>query len=216
MKKIVSLVLSLMLCMTFALAEEEVSEAVPSKTTKDLTVMEVVGDNIPADSGFFIAEITDDQAEEYQEVLNICHAEIAKLTELQNEAADIETYFGEVTTADGSSVSLKEMLGLDESAEIHVSEFMPIVAGHFDVSYGDVTANLVFATPFAEGQKVLVMIGIVTVLEDGTTQIEWTVYEGVGIAADNIESAGCIQVTFDPEIVEKMQDDTAVMAIVSE
>ena len=210
MKKIVCLVLALMLCMTFALAEE-----VSSKTTKDLTVMTVTGENIPADSGFFIADIQAEESEEYQAVLDICNAEIEKLAALQTSEEAIESYFGEISNAEGNSVSLKEMLGLAEGETVHVSEFLPIVAGNYDVSYGSVTANLVFATPYAEGEKVAVLIGIVTTLEDGTTQIVWTVYEGVGVAADNVESAGCIQVDFDAEIIEQIQNGTAVMAIAS-
>ena len=52
--------------------------------------------------------------------------------------------------------------------------------------------------------------------EDGTTSIVWKAFEGVGIATDDVEAAGSIQVELDAETIAAVQNGTAFIAVVSE
>ena len=74
-----------------------------------------------------------------------------------------------------------------------------------------------FSTPYEKDEKVLVMIGIVTVLENGTQDVAWQVFEGIGLGAveSQEESVGSIQVELTPEIVMAIQNEIALLAIVS-
>lgn len=198
MKKFTCVLMALVLCLTsvFALAE-----FTPSKTTEDLTQIEATAENLPEGASFTVRVIAADE-EAYQEQVAACEAELVKLA----AADDIETYFGE-------EVDLKSMLNTDT---LNVYEFAPFTAEGFDVSYGNVTAQMLFSTPYEVGQKVVVMIGILVENEDGTTSIVWKAFEGVGIATDNVEAAGSIQVELDAETIAAVQEGTAFIAIVSD
>ena len=89
-------------------------------------------------------------------------------------------------------------------------------AAGYDASYGNVTAKMLFSTPYKAGQKVVVMIGILVENEDGTTTIVWTPFEGIGIETDDLVAVGSIQVELDPDTVLAVQNGTAFIAIVSE
>lgn len=197
MKKFTCALLVLMLCLSSVAA---LAEFVPSKTTEDLTRIEATAENLPEGASFAVYVISADE-EAYQEQVAACEAELAKLA----SAESIETYFGE-------DIDLKSMLNTDT---LNVYEFAPIAADGFDVSYGSVTAQMLFSTPYEEGQKVVVMIGILTENEDGTSSIVWKAFEGVGIATDSVETAGSIQVELDAETVDAIQNGTAFIAIVS-
>ena len=80
------------------------------------------------------------------------------------------------------------------------------------MEYGAVTATMVFSTPYEEGQQVAVLVGIVTENADGTQSVAWQVFDGVGTSV--AEGSG-IEVTFTPEILEQVQNGTALMAVVS-
>lgn len=205
MKKIACIVLALLLCLSMA----AMAESVPSRTTTDLTTVTVAAENMPADANFTLTPITEvdpaNMTPEMQVRVEACNAEIAKL----NESGNAVEYFGEVTDANGNAVSLTELLGTDE---VNVYEFFPLSAEGFEVEYGAVTATMVFSTPYEEGQQVAVLVGIVTENADGTQSVAWQVFDGVGTSA--AEGSG-IKVTFTPEILEQVQNGTALMAIVS-
>lgn len=205
MKKIACIVLALLLCLSMA----AMAESVPSRTTTDLTTITVAAENMPADANFTLTPITEvdpaNMTPEMQVRVEACNAEIAKL----NESGNAVEYFGEVTDANGNAVSLTELLGTDE---VNVYEFFPLSAEGFEVEYGAVTATMVFSTPYEEGQQVAVLVGIVTENADGTQSVAWQVFDGVGTSV--AEGSG-IEVTFTPEILEQVQNGTALMAVVS-
>lgn len=213
MKKLVCLVLALAMCACAA----ALAESVPSKTVSDLTRFEVVAENQPDDANIYLLPVTEatvgEQMPEYQERVEACEKEIEKLAGCES----VESYFGEVTDAEGNVVDLKALLGVEEDAVLNVFEFCPAIAGGFQEDCGNVTANMLFSTPYEEGEKVLVLIGLVTVLEDGTQEIVWQVFEGVGLGAVTAENEtyGGIQVELTPEIVTAIQEGTALMAVVS-
>lgn len=205
MKKIVCLLIALVLCLSCV----ALAESVPSKTTGDLTKVEVVAENMPVDAGFSIRPIAADDVEHQKEV-EFCQKEIATLA----ESASVVEYFGEVKNAAGEVVDITAML---ESETLNVHEFAPFVASNYEESYGKVTAKMVFATPYAKDEKVVVLIGLVTVDENGNQHVEWIAYDGMGIELEGIavEEQGCIQVELDPEIVKAIQDGSAILAVVS-
>ena len=204
MKKIACIVLTLLCLSAVAMAE-----SVPSRTTTDLTTVTVTAENMPADATFAIIPITqvdpEEMTPEMQVLVDACNTEISKL----NEGGSVVDYFGEVTNADGEVVSLTEML---DAETINVYEFFPVTVVNFNVAYGEATATMVFSTPYEEGQIVAVLIGIVTEGPDGTQSVAWQVFEGVCTSAE--EGSG-VRVTFTPEILEQIQNGTALMAVVS-
>ena len=198
MKKFACMLLALLLCLTSVAA---LAEYTPSKKAADLTKVEVTAENLPADSGFFIRIVNEDETE-YQKQLSICEAEVAKLA-----ASDsIEAYFG-------ADVDLKAIVAADQ---LNVFEFKPIIADGYDAAYGKVTAQMLFSTPYEVGEKVAVLIGLVNENADGTITVDWNAFEGVGIAADQVEAAGSIQVELDAETVLAIQNGIALLAVVSD
>ncbi len=203
MKKLVSVLVALMLCLT-AVA---MAESVPSKTTDDMTVIDASAENMPADSNFAISAQLTQETEEAKEHRAACQTEIDKL----KNSASVAEYFGEVKNAAGEVVSLSDVLGTDT---LNVFEFVPLTVENYKEEYGKVSANMIFATPYTPGDKVLVMIGLVTVAEDGTQSVEWTMFEGT--ALDNGDNTfGCINVELDPATMMTIQNNTAVMSVVS-
>lgn len=198
MKKIVSILVALVLCLSTA----AFAEAVPSKTTGDLVQFEVETDNLPEDSGFFIQPVAENEEAEQQKA-EACQNEITKLA----QSEDVEAYFGEVKNAAGEVVDMKELLGSDT---LNVYEFCALVSGSYQESYGSVSVKMQFSTPYEKDEKVIIMIGLVTVNQDGTQSVEWTAYEGIGV-----DEQGCILVELDPEIILAIQNGTALLAIVS-
>lgn len=195
MKKLTCLLLALALCLSVALAE-----TIPSKTTSDMTaVKDVVVENLPADSGFAITIV------EEEEIVAVANTEVAKLVEAA-ATADVTTYFGEIKDAQGNAVSLTEVLGTET---VNVFEFLPIEVKEYEESYGNAKVTLSFSTPYAKDEQVIVMLGLVTVNEDGTQSVEWTAYQAM------VVEEGAIQVEFDPQTLKSIQEGTALIAILS-
>lgn len=209
MKKIVCLVLAALLCLSMAALAEE---AVPSKNTSDMVSVEIdpaLNPNLPADSGFVAFPVLEEdatQAEEYAESIALCQEEIAKLMAAAGgtDASGVEAYFGTVRDSEGNEVALSEAL---QAQMLDVFEFMPLVVQNYGGAYGDVTLTIQFKTPYEEGEPVLVLIGIQNA---GTEAMEWTAFEGAGAG-----EAGAVQVTFTPEILTAIQENVALLAVVS-
>lgn len=201
MKKITCFALALLLCLcsaAVALATGSPSIGGPSKTIGDLVGCKVEGENIPADSGFALtpAASTDEESVAFY------NEEYAKLQ--ASESA--EAYFGdEIKTSDGTTTTLRDLLGVDANAGLSVDEFTSIEAVNYEESYGEVTATLEFPTTYEEGEKVVVMVGIRNV--EGT--VVWTAFVGEG------QADGTIKTTFDPATVKAIQENKALLAIVS-
>ena len=209
MKKIVCLVLAALLCLSMAALAEE---AVPSKNTSDMVSVEIdpaLNPNLPADSGFVTFPVLEEdatQAEEYAESIALCQEEIVRLMAAAGgtDASGVEAYFGTVRDSEGNEVALSEAL---QAQMLDVFEFMPLVVQNCDEAYGDVTLTIQFKTPYEEGEPVLVLIGIQNA---GTEAMEWTAFEGAGAG-----EAGAVQVTFTPEILTAIQENVALLAVVS-
>lgn len=193
MKKFACLLFALVLCVTSIVT---LAESVPSKTTADLTSVDVAAENLPEKSAFSVLLVTDDETE-YQKLLDIKNAEVTKLT----AAERVEAYFGE-------GIDLKAIVGAEQ---LNVNEFMPIVISGYEEAYGKVTLTMLFSTPYEAGEKVAVMIGLVT-----ENTITWKAFEGVGVAGVQVEAAGSIQVELDAETILAIQNGTALLAIVSD
>ena len=146
------------------------------------------------------------QAEEYAESIALCQEEIAKLMAAAGgtDASGVEAYFGTVRDSEGNEVALSEAL---QAQMLDVFEFMPLVVQNYGGAYGDVTLTIQFKTPYEEGEPVLVLIGIQNA---GTEAMEWTAFEGAGAG-----EAGAVQVTFTPEILTAIQENVALLAVVS-
>lgn len=210
MKKIVCLTLALLLCLSAVALAEEV---VPSKNTSDMVVVEVdpaLNTNVPADSGFVVIPVLEEdeaQAVEYADNIALCREEIVKLMESAaggTDASGVEAYFGEVRDSEGNVVVLSEALS---APALNVYEFMPLVAANYDEAYGNVTLTFQFKTPYAQDEPVLVLIGL---RNAETGEMEWTVFEGIGVGEE-----GAVQVEFTPEILKAIQEDNALLAVVS-
>lgn len=214
MKKLVCFVLAFMLCLSTA----AMAESVPSKTTSDLTRFDVVAENQPNDPGIYLLPVNEvtvgERLPDYQERIDICQVEIEKLSGSET----VESYFADATDSEGNPVDMKALLGVDEDAMLNVFEFCPAIAGGFREDCGKVTATLLFSTPYEKDEKVLVLIGIVTILEDGTQNVAWQVFEGIGLGAveGQEEIYGSIRVELTPEIVAAIQNELALLAVVSE
>lgn len=213
MKKLVCLMLAVLMLFAAAAAEDVVG----SKNTGDMTIVEVESEVIPEDSDFslvidtllpVVKPETDAVAEgetaveavEPTQAQVICAAEIEKLAQSET----VETYFGEVKDVQGNVIVLTEAL---EAETVNVYEFAPVVVYAYEESYGDVSAKMQFSTPYAADEKVLVLVGLVSV---ETGEIEWTAFEGVGVGEE-----GAIKVTFTAEILKAIQNGTALLAVVS-
>lgn len=213
MKKLVCLVLVLAMCASIA----AMAESVPSKTVADLTRFEVTAENQPGDENIYLLPVNEvtmgEMQPESQELIDICQKEIEKLSASET----VESYFGEVTDAEGNVVDLRMLLDAQADETLNVFEFCPIIAGGFRKDCGKVTATMLFSTPYEEGEKVLVLIGLVTVLEDNTQEVVWQAFEGVGIGVHETEEEtyGGIRVELTQEIVVAIQESMALMAIVS-
>lgn len=213
MKKILALVLTFALSISAA----AVAQAAPSKTISDLTRFEVTAENQPGDPNIFLLPLNEaavgEKMPEYQKHMDICQAEIEKLAGSES----VERYFGNVTDSEAEPADLRALLGADENAALNVFEFCPAIAGGFREECGKVTASMLFSTPYEEGEKVLVLIGIVTVLEDGAYRVDWQAFEGIGQKAveKQEETYGCVRVELTPEIVLAIQDGIALLAVVS-
>ena len=142
---------------------------------------------------------TNETLPEYEEAVATCEKEIEKLA----EGGNVAEYFGEVTDAEGNAVDLKEKLGVDTDDLLNVFEFCPMVASGFEEGCGAVTVNMQFATAYEEGQKVLVLIGLIS-----EESIAWKAFDGESVN-------GGVQVELPEEIIMQIQNGKALMAVVS-
>ena len=212
MKKVVAILLALILCLSAAALA-----ATPSKTNSDLTRFDVIAENQPGDKGIYLLPVNEvtvgETLPDYQDRIDICEVEIAKLAASET----VEDYFEGATDAEGNEVDLREMLGAKEDVKLNVFEFCPAIAGGFQEDCGKVTATMLFSTPYEKDQPVALMIGLVTIHEDGTQEVVWQAFEGVGLGEIEGDEGtyGAIRVELTQEIVNAIQDEIALVAVVS-
>lgn len=203
MKKVLSLVVVLMLCLAMT------AFAVPSKTTGALISIEVDAENLPEGSSFFIKAVPEEEMTDEQK--DIVAKEIEKLA----KAEKVEDYFGEPTDEEDKPVVLRELLDAvpaegEEEAPLQVNEFCAVIAGNYEEDFGKVKATMLFATPYEKDATVATMVGFVTVNEDGTQDVAWTALEG-----KVIDELGHVETEFAPKTVLDIQEKGAVLAIVN-
>ena len=91
-----------------------------------------------------------------------------------------------------------------EGEEKTVAMLLPLVAADYEEGMGDVAVSGNFATPYTQGEKVAVLIGIVE-----NNQVAWTVYEGIG------QADGSVKFVVDAATALKIQNGTALVAVCS-
>lgn len=193
MKKCVALFLSLM-CILSLLAIPAMAAA-PSSTTGGMNQAAA-----PEDTDTVISINADEASEEKKAAQK---SEVEKLAAAESPVA----YFATVKDKDGKEVSLTEMLGAED---VKVNELQPITIADYKKESGDLTVTLTFATAYAKDEAVVIMIGFVT--ENG---VEWIALEGIGTDSTAVEQAGGISVTIPAEIAERIQNEVALVAVVS-
>lgn len=214
MKKLACLILALALC----ISSSAMADTIPSKTTADLTKFDVVVENQPQPGEphpylLPVNELTFSHGLPHHErQLEILRLEIAKLSRM-----GIDSYFATATDSNGRLVDLRTMLGLEAGAALNVFEFCEVVAGGFEEDCGMVTATMLFPTPYEKGEKVDVLIGIVTLLGDDAYTVDWQAFKGVGMDFVTMqeETHGSIRSVFTPEIVWAIENGIALLAVVS-
>ena len=277
MKKIICIILVLMLVCASALAETAASATdvlkVSSRTLEDLLNKHRgtwVSGNFPEGSGFFIKVLDEEMMledlEAYQVIKNVWETELLKLTEMLADGSEVDEFFIPLMDPEGEIVTLEELLAklignVEEEFQWtgkFVYEFWPIIAGGYQIEYGEVTTDILFPTPYEKDQKVLVLIGIVDVHDDYAEEeteesaeepqiveantednfyeqalqaysemyskwydqdVDWVAFEGIGVeryVEGFEEPIVCIQVTFTPEMVQIIQNEDTLVAVISD
>lgn len=192
MKKIIAIALTLVfLCGAIpVLADTEI--ITPSKTTGDLTTLEVTVENPIEGKPVTAVPVNSQNAAQYKAQADAAEAEIAKAF----AAGTVEKYFGEETTN-----AIKGVLG--DAEKINMDEFFAFVLNGYEEAMGKATFTAKMPTPYA-GKEVAVLIGLV---EDG--QVNWTTIKGIG------QEDGSVQFTVEPELAQKIQQGVALMTVCS-
>ena len=181
---------------------DENAEFNPSRALPDMTKIMTGVDK------FYLYNITDAslvKTGNYGAISARCKSELGKLS-----SSNVLTYFGEIKDASGSAAKLGDFV---ESNDPKVFEFCPVVAEGYKDEYKNVTASLLFPTPYEVGERVAVMVGLIK-----GDAIEWTVFEGIGAQRENpnVENIGGIEAVFTPEVIKSIEaDNGALLAIVS-
>lgn len=148
--------------------------------------------------------------EEYERLMSEVEIELEKMA----EAASITDYFGDVyVSSTGEQMPLIELF---DGKQPDVNEFEPVVAGGFDLSYGEVTADLIFPTPYELDEQVAVLIGVIFVDDNEEQHMTWVAHKGVGVKIPELSDTDGIEVTFRPEMVDMMQSRDTIVAVASE
>ena len=191
MKKFMCVLLTMALALTAVTA----FAATPSKTTANTT--RVVRNS--AEGQGVLVFVTEDA----EEVL----AEIAKVFTAVNTdgMAPIE-YFPEDVQA---AVAALLPEGFDLKT-LELNEFVTVDQSGYTDALGDVTAYFEFATPYAVGQKLVMLLGFYSGEKDAQDnyEVEW-----VALAAE-VQEDGLVAVTIPAECMVKMQTSKAVAAAV--
>ena len=112
-------------------------------------------------------------------------------------AEDKAAYFGEE-----AAEQIKEIIG---DGEVKVNELVVIKAVNYDQEMGSRKIRFSFATPYAAGSKVAILIAIGT----DPDNLVWQVIEG------EAGEDGSVTVDLDPAILEAIQNSGAMMAVAS-
>ncbi len=196
---ITSFLLTFLLCMTAASAE-----TIPSVTIGDLTQIEFDVEN-PQDVGFYLRIVAESEVE-YAAHWDACRIEIANIS----AAESLQGYFKNARDAQGTPFDAAAFL---DAQNLYCHEFTPVIAGNYTDELGLVTARFLFPTPYEKGEQVVVMIGLVSVDEEGGQAVQWIAHPGTAVEA--ADQSIRIEVVFEPETVMGIQEGIALLAILS-
>ncbi len=193
----VCIVLAGMLAAGISVAE---GAAVPSKMTEDLAhVLEVLGtDGSKLPEGFLLSPV-----KETQETLSVFESIYDHAV---RQELPLITYFDPAVQSE-TALLLPEAFNLDQ---LVMYEFTPITAFNYEEGFGDIIADFQFATPYADGQAAVALVGIVEKTE-GTDMpvIKWTALPA------KVEN-GLVKITFPKTMVSIIEERGALLLILSE
>lgn len=185
MKKLLLITLALLLVATSALAA-----ATPSITKQDMfKVVMTTPDGKPLPATLSIT--LDPESETALAVLE----SIKKLAQGQPSLAD--AVFGEQADA------IKEALKTDKLEKVKLHELASLIISGYTEDMGSIQSSFAFPTQFVPDQPLVGMLGMV----DGEA-IAWEALPGMSNAA------GGVVLTLSPEVMLKVQDGNAVLAII--
>lgn len=193
MKRITCLAIALLLVLT-----SSAFAGAPSRTTGGMTNVTVA---TPAQANVNITPVDPSEAA-YEQLLALSAAELAKL-----QAVGAAAYFGDV-------VNFEELLG---TATPNVHEFIPLKMEGLNNLSDPLTLRVEFATPYEKGEKLVVMLGLVSFPESGEPSIEWTAHKGVSLGqVDGVEEgSSVVEVEVDAATLKAIQNGMTVLAVVS-
>lgn len=173
---------------------------VKSKTTGDLS--SVAG--MKSESGVelppeFVVEVKT-QTEEASAMLT----EI--FTFVTEQKMPVVSFFNEEVVSE-IRAALPEGVDLDS---LSMDEFAPLGAISYNGEYGDVAVTFQFATEYVDGQNIVALVGISSGLDEaGNQTVEWH-----ALKAEVVD--GLVVVHFTTEVLLKMEQSEAMIAILSE
>jgi len=138
-------------------------------------------------------------------VLNCEVCDTRKMT-----AESLQNYFKDAVDPQGIPFDAAAAL---EAQELYCYEFVPVIAGNYTDEMGVVTARFLFPTPYEKGEQVVVMIGLVSVDEEGMQTVRWIAQPGVVVEA--ADQGICIETVLTPDTVIGIQEGVALLAVLS-
>ena len=194
MKKMVSILLVLVLCLSAASALADV--IVPSKTPVD--DYEVIVIPTKTDSTKTEVKITLDPNDPNAVAL------LEKMIAVQKDGGSVDDFFGAVILPDGTASSVSALFGTDA---VTVNELVGIkVEGTVD---GKITLILDVPSVYQPGDKVYVLIGILVGEPGDVNAVTWYAFEAT------VTEKNQVAIELTPELFKAMQDKESVIAIVS-
>lgn len=185
--------LLVLVLMVFAMSAA-LAEAVPSKDADDMTSVDQIvaadGVEVPEDFEVVIAEPSEEVGAEMDQISDWLAMEDAKVMD----------YFAEDVAA---QVGQKLPEGV-AAADLMAYEVIPMETNNYDETIGDVTVVLTVATPYADGQPIVALLGLPAA--DGTMQ--WT-------ALDAAVVNGKVEVTVPANLLAAMENEQAMIVLLS-
>lgn len=221
MKKLVCVVVAMFYLCGVAFAENSPTLGALTQVPETVEHFLITAENLDdaAAAGMFVEMLNEFSAQygspEYELVIAISDEQLALLSESETPSA----YFGPdgvIAAANGSVLPLTDFFGGKEPI---IVEFGPVIAGGYQLAYGRVSATLLFVTPFQPDQKVVVLIGVLddeeyTVEDDlKDVPVTWYAFEGTTVEVPGVEGAYGIQVHFEPEMIELVQNKDTLCAV---